>query len=194
MTPPPPAELKRVTVRRLLALGLVVLALTALVSALSGIDFAAVAQEVADATWILVLLALVVGQLILIPEALATSSLVPERLPFGPLVALQSAMRFLGLAVPGPAARVAANVAFLRKQGIVVSRSLTLGVLDTTAGFVVEAAILVVAVLVGDLSLSLSCSESTRGGQLGRDHRRAARRQSQSRPSCCASFSRSGIA
>ena len=155
MTPPPPAELKRLTARRLVAMALVVLAITALASALSGIDFAAVAQEVADATWILVLLALVVGQLILIPEALATSSLVPERLPFGPLVALQSAMRFLGLAVPGPAARVAANVAFLRKQGIVVSRSLTLGVLDTTAGLLVELAILIIAVLVGDLTLAL---------------------------------------
>jgi uncharacterized protein (TIRG00374 family) len=102
-----------------------------------------------------VVLALVVGQLILIPEALATTSLVPERLPFGPLVALQSAMRFLGLAVPGPAARVAANVAFLRKQGIVASRSLTLGVLDSTAGLLVELLILVIAVLVGDLSLAL---------------------------------------
>jgi len=147
--------LKRVTPRRLLGLALVILALTALLSALSGIDFAAVAAEVADASWIVILIATVVGQLILIPEALATTSLVPERLPFGPLVALQSAMRFLGLAVPGPAARVAANVAFLRKQGIVVARSLTLGVLDSAAGLSVELLILVGAALVGDLSLAL---------------------------------------
>jgi glycosyltransferase 2 family protein len=153
--PPPPAVLKRLTLRRLLAMALVVLAVFAMANALAGIDFAAVADEVADATWLLVVLALIVGQLVLIPEALATTCLVPERLPFGPLVALQSAMRFLGLAVPGPAARVAANVAFLRKQGVVVSRSLTLGVVDSSAGLLVELLILVLAAAVGDLSLAL---------------------------------------
>jgi uncharacterized membrane protein YbhN (UPF0104 family) len=147
--------LKRLTLRRLLAMALVVLAVFAMANALAGIDFAAVADEVADATWLLVVLALIVGQLVLIPEALATTCLVPERLPFGPLVALQSAMRFLGLAVPGPAARVAANVAFLRKQGVVVSRSLTLGVVDSSAGLLVELLILVLAAAVGDLSLAL---------------------------------------
>ena len=152
---PPPAVLKRLTLRRLLAMALVVLAVFAMANALAGIDFAAVADEVADATWLLVVLALIVGQLVLIPEALATTCLVPERLPFGPLVALQSAMRFLGLAVPGPAARVAANVAFLRKQGVVVSRSLTLGVVDSSAGLLVELLILVLAAAVGDLSLAL---------------------------------------
>lgn len=152
---PPPADLKRLTPRRLLAMALVVLAVVALATALAGIDFAAVAEEVADARWALVLLALVVGQLVLLPEALATTCLVPERLPFGPLVALQSTMRFLGLAVPGPAARVAANAAFLRKQGVVIARSLTLGVVDSAAGLLVELLILVIAVAVGGLSLAL---------------------------------------
>jgi len=72
-----------------------------------------------------------------------------------PLVILQLAARFIGLAVPSAAGRVAMNSAFLVKFGVNRTVAVVQGAVDGLSGFVVEAGILVVALVFSDQSFDL---------------------------------------
>jgi glycosyltransferase 2 family protein len=152
---PEPVKLRRVSGRNLATALLLLLALGALVPMIAGIDFAEVWSILQDATWGLIVAALVVGQTMFIPQAMGMMFAVGGSLPFWPLATLQVAIMFIGLAVPSAAGRVAMNAAFLHKFGINLTNSITQGAIDSFSGFLVEAAILILAVLAGGFDLGL---------------------------------------
>jgi glycosyltransferase 2 family protein len=152
---PEPVRLYRVSRRHLLNAAVLLLGAYALVP-LAGIDYASVWAVLKDANWALVALALIVGQSSFLPQAASTSFAVPRPLPFWPLVVLQVAAKFIGLAIPGVAGRVAMNAAFLHKFGVPVTAAVALGAIDGFSGFVVQAVMIVIAVISSDVDLDLT--------------------------------------
>jgi uncharacterized protein (TIRG00374 family) len=152
---PEPVKLRRVSGRTLAMTAMIGLAAWALIPLISGIDYAAVWDVLQDADWTLIAMALIVGQSMFIPQATSMMFAVSRELPFWPLVTLQIATQFIGLAVPSVAGRVAMNAAFLHKFGVSVAASVAQGAIDGFAGFIVQAVILLMALLSGEVDLGL---------------------------------------
>jgi len=135
-------RLQRVSWRSVLQVVLLVLALSVLVRTITGIDLGEVATELAAASWALVGLAFVVAQSPRLTQTVSTLGAAPRPLSARPVYLLQLAQGYVGLAVPTSAARVAMNVRFFQKQGFSSGAALAIGGLDSFAGFVVEAVLL----------------------------------------------------
>jgi uncharacterized protein (TIRG00374 family) len=150
---PKPVQLRRVTLRSVLLLGLILLIASALIPALVSVDYAEIWGVLESADWMLIILALVVGHLQFIPQATATMFAVPTTLPFWPLLTLQTASQFISLAIPSAAGRVAMNAAFLHKFGVPITVAIAQGAIDGFSGFLTQATLLILALLVGDVDL-----------------------------------------
>lgn len=150
---PKPVQLRRVTVRNLVMLALLLLVAYALIPLITQVDYAEIWEVLESADWWLVVAALIVGQLQFFPQATSTMFAVPAKLPFWPLLTLQTASQFISLAIPSSAGRVAMNAAFLHKFGVTITVALAQGAIDGFSGFLVQAVILVVILLTGNVDL-----------------------------------------
>ena len=94
----------------------------------------------------------------LVPVAQAFGTLGATTLPLrlGPVIALEFAIQFIALAVPSSAARVAMNVRFFQRQGAPAAQALTIGLIDSVFGFVVQVLLLIVIMFSGLVTLDLS--------------------------------------
>jgi uncharacterized protein (TIRG00374 family) len=155
---PEPVKLRRVTVRNLVMLALLLLVGFALVPLFTSVDYAKIWDVLQGADWTLMVAAFLVGHTQFFPSAASTMFAVSVRLPFWPLLTLQTASQFVSLAIPSSAGRIAMNTAFLHKFGLSVTAALTQGAIDGFSGFVVQAVILVLIFLTGDISLSIDTS------------------------------------
>lgn len=150
---PKPVQLRRVTVRNLVMLALLLLVAYALIPLITQVDYAEIWAVLESANWWLVAAALVVGHLQFFPQATSTMFAVPAKLPFWPLLTLQTASQFISLAIPSSAGRVAMNAAFLHKFGVTITVALAQGAIDGFSGFLVQAVILLVILLTGNADL-----------------------------------------
>jgi glycosyltransferase 2 family protein len=155
---PEPVELRRVSPRTLLLAVLGLVAALAIIPAVGGIDLAAVAAELSGASWTVLLLAWVVGQAVFVTEASSMLFATTAPVPFRPLIVLQIAAKFIGVATPGVTGGVASNAAFLSRFGVSPAASLTQGTMDSVAGMLVEVAVLVLAFSFTDLDLGVDLS------------------------------------
>lgn len=153
---PERVELRRVSARNLVTLGLLAFAVYFMIQQLAGVDFASTWDTIRNGNWTLVLIGLIVAQVILVPNATALIAAVSAPIPLRPTIVLQSAIQFIGLAVPSAAGRIATNVAYLTKFGVSAVTSVTQGALDSFTGFIVQVVILVLAFAVGDVSFTFS--------------------------------------
>jgi uncharacterized membrane protein YbhN (UPF0104 family) len=126
-----------------------------LISGIAGLGLDQILDELEQASsgWIVVGLAL--GPLVQVAQALSTLAASPKPLRFGPVVLLQFAVQFLALAVPSSASRIALNVRFFRGVGLTATEAIAVGAVDSFAGFVVEALIVIVVLASGAASLDL---------------------------------------
>ncbi|HEU5112590.1 MAG TPA: flippase-like domain-containing protein [Acidimicrobiia bacterium] len=152
---PEPVKLRRVTVRNLIMAALLLLVAWAVIPLFTSVDYAEIWAVLESADWPLLVLALIVGQSQFFPQATATMCAVQVKLPFWPLLTLQTASQFISLAIPSAAGRVAMNTAFLTKFGLTVPVALVQGSIDGFSGFLVQAAILILVLLFGDVDLGL---------------------------------------
>ena len=152
-------QFRRVQVKNLVMTGLTLFAVYFLISALSDIDFVAVWDIVSSATWALIIASFIVGQFVFFPEATAMLAAVGYPIPLKPAVVLQSAIKFISLAVPSAAGRIGMTAAFLRKYGLSFTASLVQGSVDTISGLIVEVLIIVMAVVFGGLNFGLTTGD-----------------------------------
>ena len=152
---PDAIRLRRVSVGSLLMALLILVAANTVITQLAGIDFAAVWSIVRDASPVGLLLALLVAQASFVPEATGMIAAVGKPLPMQPVVVLQLSARFIGLAVPSAAGRVAMNAAFLVKYGVSATTAVVQGAVDGVSGFIVEAGILALALVFSDTAFAL---------------------------------------
>ena len=151
--PPKPAQLMRLSWRSLLTFALSLLAGYALIGMLAEIDFNAVSEELQDADWAWILLGLLAATATLWTDALSWMAVVTAPLPLKPTVNLESAVKFIQLAIGGAAGRMATNVTYLRKFGVNTTDAVTQGGVDSLAGFIMQIAILLLSILFGNVDL-----------------------------------------
>jgi glycosyltransferase 2 family protein len=143
---PEVAPLRRIQLRDVLLMLLTVVAAVTLLSQLADIGLDTIVEELAGASLGWVLFGLVLAQLTLLCDALATIAAVGMPLPLGPTTVLQSAIKFINLSVPSTAGKFALTVRYLQRQGVASSLAVTQGAIDGFAGFLVQAAVLVVVI------------------------------------------------
>jgi len=153
---PKRAELRRISVRSVAMAVLLIIAAYAIVPMLADIDFAYVMATLEDASWAWIAAAFAAGQLVYLTEALSTSFAAGTSLPLLPTALLQVSTRFVGLAVPTAAGRVALGATYLRGYGIDAAQTVTLGLIDSLAGLATEAAILLLGFLALGVDVDLS--------------------------------------
>ena len=150
---PEPAQITRISGRTILMFVLSLTAAYALIGMLAGIDWSEVWGELQDAKWGWIILGLIVATSTLITEAYSLMAAVTAAVPLRPTVQLESAIKFVQLAVGGAAGRMATNITFLRKFGVSSTDAVTQGGVDSFTGFVVQAAILLLAAIFGNVDL-----------------------------------------
>ena len=165
--PREPASLKRVTGKDILGGGLALIAGYVLISELAGLDWSTIFEDLKNAHWAWILAAFIVAQFTLVTEGISLMSVVERELPDKPTLYLQSASTFVGIALPGPAGRVTIITTFLRSYGVSPVLAVTQSSVDSIAGFITEAAILVVAVAFSDFRLGLNSEQDTDWSMIG---------------------------
>lgn len=163
---PAPARLRRVSRSALIQAVALSVGAYFLLSSLSGIDFAQVWEEIQDAAWALLVVALLLGQTPRFAQAESAQGACPRKVAYGPLVLLQFAITFINLVLPSTAARVATNVRFFQRQGIPAASAMSIGVIDSLGGFVVQLVILAGALLFGEVELSMPADSTLGEGNL----------------------------
>ena len=150
---PKVAQLRRVSIRSLGMFALTLLAAYALIGMVSGIDLRAVGEELQDADWAWIFVAFVITQFTLFFDAMSMMAATAQPIPMKPTVQLESAIKFIQLAIGGAAGRLATNIAYLRKFGVGATDAVTQGGVDSLTGFFIQAFIILGAILFGDIDL-----------------------------------------
>jgi uncharacterized protein (TIRG00374 family) len=146
---PAPQKIQRVTWRSfLLVVGVGVLTYW-VISKLVGVDFAAIWDELANANWALLAAALVLAPTVQMAMAFSTMGASVRPLRYGPVLLLQYAIQFIALTLPSTAARLALEVRFFEKFGIAPGAALSMGMIDSFSGFIVQVLLLALILLSG---------------------------------------------
>jgi uncharacterized protein (TIRG00374 family) len=154
---PEPVKLRRITWWALVQIALLAFALSTIVGALAGLDYAALRDYFADASWGWIVFGFVMAQLPRLTQTIATLGAVPAKLPFVPVYAMQLATGYMNLALPSNLARMAVNIRFFQRQGVSPTTAVTAGAIDSFASTVVQALLLLLLILfsAGTLDLQL---------------------------------------
>jgi glycosyltransferase 2 family protein len=156
-------RLRRISLGAIVRVALPAVAVVALLSVAAGVDPEQLADALRDASWWLVALGLVLGQLPRLCQAVSTLGASPVPLPLGPVYALQLAVSYVNLAVPSAAGRIAVNVRFFQRHGVAPGQAVAVGALDGVAGFVVQASLLALLLLATPATLDLQLDRDSAG-------------------------------
>jgi glycosyltransferase 2 family protein len=156
-------QLRRLSLGSIVRVALPALAAVALLSAAAGVDVDELVDALRDASWWLVAVGLVLGQVPRLSQAVSTLGASPVPLPLGPVYALQLTVSYVNLAVPSMAGRIAVNVRFFQRHGVGPSQAVAVGALDGVTGFVVQASLLALLLLASPVSLGLQLDADNAG-------------------------------
>ena len=131
---------------RLAGLGLVAYLL---VSQLTDIGLDTIWSAITSADPLILLAALVVGQLPRVAQAGSLQTASPAPVPLGRVTRLQFATTFVNLAVPSTAARAAVSIRFFQRSGATAAGAVSAGALDSLSGFLAQITLLVGLLLLG---------------------------------------------
>jgi uncharacterized membrane protein YbhN (UPF0104 family) len=150
-----------VSLRSLGVVLLIGLVAYAIISALADVGLANLIEEfkAADLAWLAVALAL--SPVVPVAQAFATLGASFRPLRFGPVLMLEYAIQFIALAVPSSAARLALDIRFFGRNGIEGGAAISIGVIASVCGFVVQILLIVMISLSGLASLELGGSDAT---------------------------------
>jgi uncharacterized membrane protein YbhN (UPF0104 family) len=146
-------RLRRVTWSTIVQVGLLALAVSAVVGYLSGLDYGDLADAVQDASWAWIAVGFLLAQTPRFTQALSTLGSVPARIPYLPVYAMQLATGYLNLALPSSFARMAINIRFFQRHGVPPATAVTAGAIDSFVSTVVQAIVLVALLLFSEASL-----------------------------------------
>ena len=94
--------------------------------------------------------ALLIAQSAFVGSGISVRGAVRSPLPLLPCVVLQSAIKFINLAVPSSAGRIGMNLRFLQQMGVPRAQALASGAVDDVSETMVQAALLLISIpLVG---------------------------------------------
>jgi uncharacterized membrane protein YbhN (UPF0104 family)/tRNA A-37 threonylcarbamoyl transferase component Bud32 len=161
------AQLRRVSLRSLGVVILIALVAYAIISALADVGLANLIEEfkAADLVWLAVALAL--SPVIPMAKAFATLGASFRPLRFGPVLMLDYAIQFIALAVPSSAARLALDIRFFGRNGIDAGGAVSISVITSVCGFIIQVLLIVMISLSGLASLELGGSDATATSSTG---------------------------
>lgn len=148
-------RLRRVTPGSALRIGLVALVAYVLVSAISGVGWDALVDELSHAHIGLVIAAVLVAPFIQLGYAFSTIGASERPVRLGPALLLQYSSQFLGLVAPSAAARVALAVRFFQRAGATTTGAVAVGLIDSLCGFAIQLVIIVTVAISGVVVLEL---------------------------------------
>ncbi len=131
-------KLQRVKWTSLLMSAFLFLAIWFVIAKIAAIGLDTLVDAFKAASWGWLVVALFVGQLPRLADAISVMGACDQPLAFGPTVALEMSISFINLAVPSAAARVALEVRFFQKQGVAAAKALTFGALDSVSLFLTQ--------------------------------------------------------
>ena len=146
-------RLRRVTWGTLVQIGLLALAVSAVIGYLSGLDYGDLADAVQEASWGWIVAGFLLAQTPRLTQALSTLGSVPARIPYLPVYVMQLATGYLNLALPSNLARMAINIRFFQRHGVPPATAVTAGAIDSFVSTVMQALLLVVLLLFSESSL-----------------------------------------
>jgi uncharacterized membrane protein YbhN (UPF0104 family) len=155
------AQLRRVSVQSIGVVLLIALVAYAIISALANVGLASLIDEFADANLWWLAGALALSPVVPVAQAFATLGASFRPLRFGPVLMLEYAIQFIALAVPSSAARLALDVRFFGRNGIEGGGALSIGVIASVCGFIIQVLLIVVISLSGLASLDLGGGGAT---------------------------------
>ena len=149
-------QLTRVTWKTVVMTVFVGFAVYTIIGGLAEVGFDTIVDTLSDARWSLVLLGLVLAAATNYTDAMALSAVSPRPVPVGITTIEQFAIGFVNIAVPSAAGRVATNARYFQKFGISTIASTTAGAITGVVGFVAQAILVVLTILVGAGSIDFS--------------------------------------
>ena len=153
---PPTEQLTRVSWKSVLMVVFVAYASYTIIGGLADVGWTNIADAFADARWGLVVIGLVLAASTNWTDAIALKAVSPKPVPVGVTTVEQFAIGFVNIAVPSAAGRIATNTRFFQKFGINAITSTTSGAITGFVGFIAQAALVVLTILVGAGSIDLS--------------------------------------
>lgn len=149
---PAPAlqQLRRVTVKSVALVALIAVMAYVLVGMFAGVDMASVLDALSSANVAILVVALVLSPTIQMALAFSTLGSTTARLTYFPVLMLQYGIQFIALVLPSTAARLALEVRFFQRFGIAPTPAVTMGMIDSFSGFLVQIS-LIVLILVSSL-------------------------------------------
>jgi uncharacterized membrane protein YbhN (UPF0104 family) len=151
-----------VTWGSIVQIGLLLLAVVAIVKVAGNIDWDEAKTDLANASWGWLVFGVVLAQTPRVTQAVAALGAIAARLRFGPLYVLKLATSYLNLALPSNVARMAVDIRFFQRQGLPAAAAVTAGAIESFAGNVLQGVLVLVLVLFtsADLSLGLASPDS----------------------------------
>ncbi len=143
-------QLRRVTLKSVATVAVIAVMAYVLIGMFSGVDLASVLDALSSANVWILLVALALSPTIQMALAFSTLGSTMTRLAYFPVLMLQYAIQFIALALPATAARLALEVRFFQRFGIPPTPAVTMGMIDSFSGFLVQISLLVL-ILVSDL-------------------------------------------
>lgn len=153
---PEPTQLTRVSWKSVVMFASILFAVYTIIGGLADVGFATVWQTLLDARWSLVLLGLVLAAATNLTDAIALGAVTPRPVPIGVTTVEQFAIGFVNIAVPSAAGRIAVNVRYFQKFGISAVTSTTTGAITGFLGFIAQAVLVVLTIVIGAGSIDLS--------------------------------------
>ena len=146
-------KLRRVTWGSVVQVALLALAVSAVAGWATGLDYAALAERIGEASWGWIVFAFVLAQAPRVTQAISTLGSVPARIPFLPVYAMQLATGYLNLALPSGFARMAINIRFFQRHGVPPATAVTSGAIDSFVSTVAQALMLGALLLFSESGL-----------------------------------------
>ena len=137
-------QLRRISLAAIVQTALLVLAGSAIISALAGVDFDEVADEVQALTLAGILICFVLAQIARVSGVVSTMGASPVPLPVGPVAQLQYVVAYIGLAVPSAVGRLAVMMRFFQRVGGSSGIAVGVSAIDSAANFIVQIALLLI--------------------------------------------------
>jgi uncharacterized protein (TIRG00374 family) len=142
-------QVRRVTGRSVGMVAVIALMAYVLVSALSGVNPQQVMSALADAQWAWILAGLLLSPVVQMSYAVGTMGATLVRLRYIAVLMLQYAIQFIALVLPATAARIALEVRFFQSFGLKPGAAMSVGVIDSFLGFLVQIVLIVTILLSG---------------------------------------------
>jgi uncharacterized membrane protein YbhN (UPF0104 family)/tRNA A-37 threonylcarbamoyl transferase component Bud32 len=149
------ARLRRVSLQSIGIVVLIALVAYAMISAVANVGLSNLVDEFKDADFQWLAAALLISPVIPMAQTVATLGASFRPLRYGPVLMLEYAIQFIALAVPSSAARLALDVRFFGRNGIEGGAALSIGVIASVCGFLIQILLVLVISLSGLASLDL---------------------------------------